>query len=192
MLRRFPITITLIGLAIAATAVTQFGSSPSLALFTIDSQMGDGFNDVMGGQAWRLLTPVFLHFNILHILFNCMWMWSLGRLIEVMRGPRFYLSFFVLAGIASNVAQYLITGSPVFGGLSGVIYGLFGYVWIRGRLDPSFPSMDKNTVIMMLGWYVVCWTGILGHIANWAHSAGLLIGVVWAFAEGRRRQVARI
>jgi GlpG protein len=105
-----------------------------------------------------------------------------------MRGPRFYLSFFVVVGIASNLAQYLITQNPLFGGLSGLIYGLFGYVWIRGRLDPSFPSMHKNTVIMMLAWYVICWTGIFGQIANWAHTAGLVLGVVWAFAEGRLRR----
>jgi len=191
LLKRFPITIVLVLVSVAATAVTQFGQSPMLADLTIDSHMGGTFSDVMSGQVWRLLTPVFLHFNVLHILFNVLWMWDLGRLIEVVRGPRFYLSFFLLVGIASNLAQYLITANPLFGGLSGVIYGLFGYVWIRSRLDPHFPFIAKNTVIMMLGWYLICWTGLFGAIANWAHTAGLLMGVLWAFLDGmlQRRRV---
>ncbi|MDE2430512.1 MAG: rhomboid family intramembrane serine protease, partial [Burkholderiales bacterium] len=85
---------------------------------------------------------------------------------------------------ASNLAQYQMTHSQFFGGMSGVLYGMFGYIWIRGRYDAHFSEdLQKNTIAMMLAWFVLCWTGLLGHIANWAHTAGLVAGIAWAYLD---------
>jgi len=135
---------------------------------------------------WRLATPMLVHFSVVHILFNMLWMWDLGRLIELLKGSAFLLVFVLLTGIASNVAQYAITGNPLFGGMSGVVYALLGYVWMQGRHNPRFGFvLHKSTVIMMLGWYVLCWTGLAGPIANWAHTAGLVLGVAWGYVQAR-------
>ena len=75
--------------------------------------------------------------------------------------------------VVSNLCQYLYDG-PLFGGMSGVAYGLFGYIWIKSRVEPSSGFyMHQTTVMVMLVWFVLCFTPVLGGVANGAHAAGL-------------------
>lgn len=143
--------------------------------------------EVRSGQIWRLFTPALLHFSLAHIFFNMMWVLNLGGLIESREGTgRLALLCLVIAG-ASNVAQYFVSGAS-FGGMSGVVYGLFGYAWIRGKFDPgSGLGVDHQNVVMMLIWFVVCFTGWVGPIANTVHTVGLVIGVVWGWLASQRR-----
>ena len=80
----------------------------------------------------------------------------------------------LVVAVASNLGQYLHTGSPMFGGMSGVVYGLFGYVWMKSRYDPGAGMyLHRYTVVVMLVWFVACYTNLLGSIANTAHAVGL-------------------
>lgn len=139
--------------------------------------------DVMRGQVWRLFTPMLIHFNIFHILFNMLWLKDLGNVIENKKGSIYFLSLvLVIAGI-SNVAQFFQSG-PLFGGMSGVVYGLFGYLWMKSKFDFAFGmQLNKHVIIMMLLWFVICLTGWVGPIANTAHGVGLLVGVIWGYAS---------
>lgn len=186
------LTVTLIAASALASLPLLTGSEAAIAPLIIGLPGSPPFAQIASGEVWRLVTPIFLHFGILHIVFNMMWLWDLGGAIERTRGGLFAGLFVALTGIASNIAQYLITGSPLFGGMSGVVYALLGFVWIQGRVNPaSGLALHKNTVVMMLVWYVLCWTGLVGPIANWAHTAGLLIGVAWGFVDrGRPRAAA--
>jgi membrane associated rhomboid family serine protease len=66
--------------------------------------------------------------------------------------------------------------------MSGVVYGLLGYIWMKGKYDPgSRLFLHKTTVAFMISWYFLCFTGMFGPIANGAHTAGLVIGVAWGF-----------
>ena len=139
------------------------------------------------GEIWRLLTPVFLHFGIFHVLFNSLWMWDLGRRLEFFLGRWHFLIFFVITGIASNIAQYVWSGSANFGGMSGVVYALVGFIAVRQRLAPH-PLMAVSPALIgfMLVWLVLCMTGVVdyfigGSIANAAHLGGLLAGGAYAF-----------
>ena len=186
--RQFPVvTIAFIALSVLASLTSALGSGVPTPLLMNDPG-APFFASVAGGEVWRLVTPMFVHFSILHILFNMMWLWDLGRAIELRKGA-FFLGLLVVAtGTASNLAQYFITQSPLFGGMSGVVYALLGYFWIQGRINPNFGmALHQTTVIMMLVWYVVCWTGLVGPIANWAHTAGLLMGLAWGLLAGRSR-----
>lgn len=186
----FPaVTIALIAISAGLTLLANFSLVPALVIGLPGRAL---FADVLAGEVWRLVTPMFLHLSFLHILFNMMWMWDLGRLVELVKGPIFLGAFVLVTGIASNAAQYVITGSPGFGGMSGVVYALLGYVWMQGRFNPRFGfEMHKATVIMMLIWYVVCWLGLVGPIANWAHTAGLLLGVAWGYLDAHRARSRR-
>ncbi|MFZ6758248.1 rhomboid family intramembrane serine protease [Undibacterium sp. Ji50W] len=187
-LKPYSITsIALIGICVVVALLSHLGESEEfLRILFIADPDHPGLSDVLSGQIWRLITPIFIHFNVMHIIFNMLWVWDLGRRIDREKGARFYIGFVAATAVVSNLAQYVVSQSPFFGGMSGVVYGLFGYMWIRGRFDKSFNSgMRKETVHMMLAWLVLCWTGLLGPIANWAHLAGLLVGVVWAYLETR-------
>ena len=130
----------------------------------------------LASQPWRLLTPMFLHFSLLHILFNLLWWSDLGRLIERLQSGTQLVLVTVITSAASNLAQFYYSG-PQFGGLSGVVYGLLGYLWIYGKLNPGAGvALRKEIVIFMLAWMVICFVGLSGVVANAAHLAGLVSG----------------
>ena len=88
------------------------------------------------GEYWRLLTPAFLHFGWLHIVFNSLWLWELGTRVERAMGSAQLLGLFTVIALVSNTAQYLFGGPGIFGGMSGVVYGLLGFSWVGARLNP--------------------------------------------------------
>ncbi len=144
-----------------------------------------GLIEVGHGQIWRLFTPMFIHFSLLHIVFNMLWLWELGGMVERQQRARTLMLLVLVFSAGSNLAQYWVSG-PLFGGMSGVVYGLLGYCWIRGHFDPwSNLHVPKPIVIMMLIWLVLCFTGLVGQVANAAHVAGLVLGVVWGFLSAK-------
>ena len=155
--------------------------------FTTNSVIPLG-DSLISGELWRVFTPIFLHFGIFHVLFNSLWMWDLGRRMEYLMGPWQFLLFVVITGIASNAIQYWWSGSPAFGGMSGVVYALVGFIAIRQRIVPH-PLMAVSPALIgfMLFWLVLCMSGVVdyfisGSVANAAHVGGLIAGVAYALA----------
>ena len=183
VLRFFPVTTAFIAVCVVIALLTGLGRpGPLVDALQIAGPLDRGLDGVLSGQVWRLITPIFLHFGPMHLFFNMFMLWDLGRLVEHLKGSRFMLLFTLLVGIASNLAQYLLAGSPDFGGMSGVLYGFFGYVWMQGKYNPRFGiTLTQHTVVLMLGWFALCWTGLLGPIANWAHTGGLVAGAAWGY-----------
>jgi GlpG protein len=141
---------------------------------------GHGLPEVMNGQVWRLFTPIFIHFGPLHLIFNMMWFYQLGSMIEARQSSLFLFVFIAVSALLSNLAQYFVVGSVVSGGMSGVLYAMVGYIWIRGKYDRgSGLYLDPQSVTIMLIWLVVCFTGIVGPIGNMAHLGGLIVGMAW-------------
>lgn len=142
------------------------------------------------GQWWRLVSPILLHFGVLHLAMNSLWYWELGKRIELRQGPWALLGLTVLFSLVSNLAQHYTSGPSLFGGLSGVLYGLLGHIWLYQWLAPNrYFALPKGVLAMMLIWLVVCLTGVvgtlgLGQIANAAHVGGLLIGCLTGLLGG--------
>lgn len=138
------------------------------------------FESLLRGEIWRLVTPIFLHFGILHILFNGMWIKDLGSYFESQKGTKSFFIFILVAAIFSNTLQYVAMGRPEFGGLSGIVYAFLGQTWIEGKIDDNAHfKLPKIVVIQMIGWYLLCLTGAIGNIANIAHGVGLSVGMIW-------------
>lgn len=155
-------------------------------------------DSLAAGQWWRLVTPMLIHFGFLHIAMNGMWYWELGRRIEARQGSINLLGLTLLFSLVSNYAQYLFGGPSLFGGLSGVLYGLLGHCWIYQLLSPN-PSyrLPRGVLAMMLVWLLICLSGLVsmigfGQIANAAHVGGLLVGCLTGLLGGlySRRKLA--
>lgn len=142
--------------------------------------------EVRAGEVWRLVTPIFIHMNVMHILFNMMWMANLGSIIEAKQSRLLMIRLVLLLGIGSNLVQYAASGRGSFGGMSGVVYGLIGYMWMRGKFDPSSGlRLEQYTIVTSIIWFFVCFTGWVGPIANGAHAGGLLLGMLWGWLASR-------
>lgn len=184
------LTVALIAISLIVAVVSRLGTAfETIQPLLISAYLEQGLPEIMSGQVWRLLTPIFVHFGILHLTFNMLWLWDLGAGIEQAQNSIQLALLVVSIGILSNLAQFAFAG-PAFGGMSGVVYGLLGYIWMQGHFNPRFGLyLHKPIVIMMLIWYVICWTGLVGPIANMAHTVGLALGIAWGFiaAHGQRK-----
>jgi GlpG protein len=208
---RVPLTCLLIVLSIAGYLIAEFDRDlrllPWLTFFPfqVNPSLGD-VSLVEGTQIqfslpvreyWRLITPIFLHFSPLHIVFNMLWLWDLGGRVERVQGRWRLFGIVLLIGMGSNIAQATFAQVAIFGGMSGVIYGLLGYSWTWGALrrDPAL-HVPTPIVVMMVVWLLICMVGFtemlgLGSIANAAHVGGLVLGLILgvgaALMAGRRQ-----
>ena len=143
------------------------------------------------GQLWRLVTPIFLHFGATHLLFNVAVVTEFGRRVERIWGTWRFLALVAGIALVSNLAQFF-SAAALFGGLSGVAYGLFAFVVVRGRLQPDVEAwhVHPSFVIGVVVFLVLMSTGITSlfgvDIANAAHWAGLILGGLVAWITARR------
>ena len=214
-----PLTLTLIALSCVISVGTNslhFGGEPrsTVDLFrfaSINEQRWVAFADGRGseinneheffvrywlhemrrGEAWRLFTPMFLHWNIFHLLFNMFWLRDLGAMVEVQRGTWRLALLVLLCSLVPFMCQNAVSG-PGFGGMSGVVYGLFGYVWVKGRYEPWLGlGISHQGAMMMMAWLLICMTGLIGPVANTAHVVGLVIGAMTAYAPVGRKKLQK-
>lgn len=139
---------------------------------------------LIGNEWWRLITPMFIHFSPTHLIFNSLWIYILGREIEQLDGKIIFIFLILFTSIVSNYLQYSFSGPSLFGGLSGVVYGLLGYCFVSETfLRINKFSFPPAIYIFMFVWLLIGFTGFLdllgfGKIANFAHLGGLLSGIL--------------
>jgi len=191
------VTAGLMVISVAVFLLTDMGKNMGvvrLLTFTPIVPVAGGFafgdaSAIWKGQPWRLFTPMFLHFGWMHIFFNLWWLKDLGTAIERVFSARYLLGFVLVTAAFSHVLEYTVSGPTTFGGMSGVVYGLFVFIWVRGRLDPSFPyRMPPQLATFMLIWLGLGFTGWIGPIANWVHTGGLIVGAVWGLTSAKLRR----
>lgn len=196
-MRGGPLTLALIVISVGVTImmnVPDIGNQVRslfsiMALHVTGNQVAYSIiplNEVRHGQIWRLLTPIFLHFGFMHILFNMLWLKLLGGAMEAVEGTWRLAAYVLIFGIISNVVEFFWTG-PFFGGMSGVNYGLFAYVWLVGKqTGDNRYYIDNFNIGLMMFWFFACLFGIIPNVANGAHAAGLVLGVIAATIKLRR------
>lgn len=153
------------------------------------------FKNIAQGELWRLFTPALLHSNFLHILFNMLWLWLLGKEVESKIGKIRYVILMLILGVICNTAQYVMSG-PLFMGYSGVICGLGGFIWVRQKKAPwEGYTIPPGTLlflfIFILGMLLLQIVGLImskmhlgdfaiGRIGNTAHLVGAICGLIFA------------
>jgi GlpG protein len=194
-LKRRPLTFALIAVCISVFLLVESRSYPALEgrlIFStgyvdLDGRTHtNGLNDILSGEVWRLVTPIFLHFGIVHLAVDLWAFSSFATLIELRRGTLHLAALVVTSAIVSNLGEYLYEqrvdpgGFHVFGGISGVVCALVGYVWIKGLYQPEQGMiLHPNNLVFFLFFLVMCMTGAMGPIANAAHVVGLVVGVAF-------------
>jgi GlpG protein len=148
------------------------------------------FEKIREGEIWRLFTPCLLHFDIIHLFFNMIWLFVLGVQMEGRLPKGRYVTFIIFTGIFSNVCQYLM-GGPNFIGFSGVLCAMIMYVWIRQKKAPwegyqLLPITMGFITVFIVAMFAVQTLSFLLEIsgkeaipiaiANTAHLSGALAG----------------
>ena len=207
-----PVTVALAILCVLVaigTKLNMAGPTPlrdALMIAPVEDAGGgyvtwNGLDAVRHGQVWRLVTPILLHYGPMHLIFNLFVLFDLASMVEQRRGSLFLVLLVLVSAIASNLGEYYadlsltraaIDPSPLFGGMSGVNYALFGYAWMKGKYQPHLNvGVSPQTVTVMMFWLVLCFTPLIPNVANVAHAAGLLVGVMFGFVPYALRRVIR-
>ena len=186
--RQSPVTVLFGLLSVALFAAFMLGAPQQwigwLTFTPFEIRAGQLYFLPMGEQYWRLITPIFLHFGWLHITFNTLWLWELGSKVERVTGSPNTLGLLLVIALVSNICQYQFGGPGLFGGMSGVVYGLLGFCWVAPLIQPRWVIQPTRAIMLfMVGWLFLCLFGVVeslgfGAIANAAHLGGLVIGAV--------------
>ncbi len=150
-------------------------------------RFGAKFNAlIQEGQYWRLVTPIFLHVGLFHLLFNQYALWILGRDVERLFGSARFVILYLLAGVWGNVASMLFV-EAISAGASGAIFGLVGaqlaFLWVNRERLGELGRQQSLNLLVIIGLNLTFGMAVPG-IDNWNHMgglvAGLLLGVILA------------
>lgn len=206
-----PLTLTLAILAVIISLISGFmqprennkwGQTVVNELSFVEpaalkSSNGDPAASLKRGELWRVITPIFMHGSMLHLAMNLLLLVSLGRLTERIQGTPKFALFVLMLAVFPNLLQGLspewMRGSPNFVGISGVVYGLFGYIWIRSTLHPEMGIVIPMPMVVIFVGMIIFGlaVGISEAIPGWrladlCHLGGLLVGIAVAYASEQK------
>jgi membrane associated rhomboid family serine protease len=174
----FSITYAIIAITVVAYLVAPPDNNP-------DSIFGRLLLDkslVASGEWWRLFTVALLHENPLHLAFNMYALYIVGPVVERIYGWKLYIFMYLACDLAASVASFAF-GDPLIGsvGASGAIFGLFGCLFVAGRLHNPILDRQSRSLAAQVGTLIIFnlvygFTLGAGSIDNFAHIGGLLAG----------------
>ncbi|MFD6637074.1 rhomboid family intramembrane serine protease [Micromonospora chalcea] len=175
------------GLMGSGTPLTEWGSVLGLARFP-DGHIGG----VADGEWYRLVTAMFLHFGVLHLLLNMWALWVLGRTLEAVLGPLRFLALYLLAGLGGNVAAYVFTApNRTTAGASTAVFGLFAAIFvIMRRLGRDTSAIVPILVINLIFTFTVPSISVAGHLGGLV--AGAVVSLILAYAPRSRRTAFQV
>jgi len=174
------------GLLGGSTPLTDWGAVLGLAVFP-DGTVGG----VADGEWYRLVTAMFLHYGVLHLLLNMWALWVLGRSLEATLGPLRFLALYLIAGFGGNVAAYLFSAqNAATAGASTAVFGLFAGIFvIMRRLGRDTSAILPILVINLIFTFTVPSISIAGHLGGLV--VGGLMALVLAYAPRSRRTLVQ-
>jgi membrane associated rhomboid family serine protease len=146
---------------------------------------------VAAGEWWRLITAMFLHYGVLHLLMNMYALWIIGRELEASLGRVRFVALYLLAGLGGNVASYLFSPDSISVGASTAVFGLMAAIFVilkrqKRSVAPIVPIIVINLVF----------TFVISNISVSGHLGGLIVGAlaagVLAYAPKNNRTVFQV
>ena len=137
------------------------------------------------GDYWRLVTPIFLHSSVMHILCNMYALFTLGPSLEKHYGKLSFLRLYLLTGIGGNVLSYILSPYSSSVGASSALFGLIGaqamLLYKNRHIIRNYQAMMQNIVFVVV---INLFIGMQGGIDNWAHLGGFITGLLIGFISG--------
>jgi rhomboid protease GluP len=134
------------------------------------------------GEYWRLLTNIFVHIGIVHLLMNAIGFIFVSVFVEQVLGKKWFLFLYLLTGLCASLTSVWWHDNVVSAGASGAIFGLYGFflalLVLVNKKDREVNSGMITTVLIFVGYNLIM--GLAGNIDNAAHIGGLISG----FAAG--------
>ncbi|MEQ8784890.1 MAG: rhomboid family intramembrane serine protease [Pirellulaceae bacterium] len=207
--RRAPVVFVLIAISVFVFVLRYFSAELANEVFThlvfnpkrsATGAIFAGMDAILHGQVWRLVTPIFLHSDEMHIIFNMLVLFMFGNQVETRMGSGRFALFVLGVAVASNMGQFLWNVSTsqsafigTFGGMSGVGYALFGFIFVKTHFFPSLGYyLSPFNTFLLFGFFFLfilrdvpgigeTLTWIPANIANAAHAVGLVLGMALAY-----------
>ncbi|KNY29928.1 rhomboid family intramembrane serine protease [Pseudobacteroides cellulosolvens] len=157
-----------------------------IALSLYSAQSGTNFNElllkfgakenthILSGEYWRFITPVFLHFDIPHLVLNCYSLYALN-IVERVFGHVKFLAVYLIAGIMGNIASFLFS-MGLGAGASGAIFGLLGSLLYFGLQRPTLFKAYFGANVFVMIFINLAYGFSRSGIDNFAHIGGLIGG----------------
>ncbi|MBA3355954.1 MAG: rhomboid family intramembrane serine protease [Pyrinomonadaceae bacterium] len=185
--------------------ISVLGVFPPEVLIAYGAKLNALINE---GQWWRLVTPMFVHVNLLHLLVNMYSLWIVGPYVEKLYGSAKFLVIWVVSGLGASLASYLTVvdpGTPLgplgrflfrpdgpSAGASGALFGMVGVLFVfgikyRDELPEGFKRAFGTGLLPMI--LLNLFIGYMGRglFDNAAHLGGLVTGAALALVVGYRR-----
>lgn len=151
------------------------------------------------GNFWVLVTSLFLHGSLTHLVFNMVALFFFGRMVERELRPKRFLSIFLLGGIAGNLLSLLFyPGGEVFIGASGAIFAIIGIGMLIDPFEMSFYPYLVPVPLALVGVAYTLYTifaFIFGgdpNVAYTAHLGGLLVGILLGLRRASKKGIISI
>jgi rhomboid protease GluP len=184
---RFPwLTLLLASLIVATYCLQVFAdhSKPKHPFDPVLLAIGMKGEAVFAGQWWRIVSAIFVHVDLYHLLSNLCFLLLFGTIAESVFQRAGYFALWFLTGVAGSMAQLIALSPQYYGfGASGVAFGLVGALWGAYFLErvPSPTFRRRWTIVILLGFFIIL--GLLpdwlqAHSFNAAHLGGLLTGMI--------------
>lgn len=174
-------------LLMALTVLVYAGQVLTRQVYQVDlpAAFGMKINEaIINGQVWRLVTPVLLHADVIHILFNMYALFAFGRRMERFYGHSRFTWLYLLAGLSGNIFSFYFQAAPSLGA-STAIFGLVAaegiFIYTNRKFFPN-AGRALREIIMIVAINLVL--GFSAQFDNWGHLGGLVGGAAFAWFAG--------
>jgi len=128
---------------------------------------------------WQIITSMFLHLHILHLMFNMFFLYLLGTQLERLVGSSKLIQIYLLSGLGGNIFSFLLSPNVIVAGASGAIFGIFGY------LTMFYGTLGGNIRNMLMYALFIFLINSLFPADIFGHLGGLIVGLLWGYVDGK-------